>query len=200
MGESIAGTIIAAQITTGNTDNTFSIGDTNQMQGGHHQVADLVERDAITTERRREGMLCYVISNSPNPSADTDPSVIGGALYRLVGGITNDHWVEVSLSGSSGTSGTSGSSGTSGLSGTSGSSGSSGSSGIDGASGSSGTSGTSSTGGAINLDVTEDNMIVKTIYDDPSAGEDGALEQTGIRIDDDNNLILLAGTKLILDG
>lgn len=154
MGESLTGTVIAAQITTGNTDNTFSIGDTNLMQGGHHQVETIADRDAITIERRMEGMLCYVISVETDPS--NNPSVMEGILYRLVGGITNDNWVVESLSGTSGTS--------------------------------------------ITLNIDKDNRVVKTIFNNPSVGEDGSLQQTGIRIDDNNNLILMAGTKLILDG
>lgn len=79
----IPGTIVAAQITTGNTANTFSIGDTNEMQGGHHSVATLVDRDAITTERRVEGMTCYVTATV--------------TTYQLQGGITNANWVALSF-------------------------------------------------------------------------------------------------------
>lgn len=79
----IPGTIVAAQITTGNTANTFSIGDTNEMQGGHHSVATLVDRDAITTERRVEGMTCYVTATV--------------TTYQLQGGITNADWVALSF-------------------------------------------------------------------------------------------------------
>lgn len=174
MGQSLPGTVIAAEITTGDTDNTFSIGDTNLMKGGLHQVIDLNARDAITTARRAEGMLCYVAYNDPDPSASLNPSDVGPAMYQLIGGTTNDHWVQVFLSTSS-----------EGIAGS-------------GEAGSSGTSGTSGT--ALVLNATDDNRLVKTVFNDPSAGEDGELQQTGVRIDDDNNLILLAGTKLILDG
>ena len=77
----ILGTVVAAPVTTGNTANTFSIGDTNEMQGGHHSVATLTDRNAITAERRREGMTCWVAANSK--------------LYRLVGGTGNSSWAEV---------------------------------------------------------------------------------------------------------
>ena len=79
MGTPLPGTVIAAEITTGNTDNTFSIGDTNQMQGGHHSVTTLNERDAITVERRRVGMTCWV-SGTIN------------AMYLLATGINNVDW------------------------------------------------------------------------------------------------------------
>jgi len=82
----IPGTVIAAQITTGDTANTFSIGDTNQMQGGHQSVAFLEERDAITDDRRREGMTCWVAGTT-------------AMLYRLVGGTDNASWREVVYAG-----------------------------------------------------------------------------------------------------
>jgi hypothetical protein len=74
----IPGTVVAAQVTTGDTSATYSIGDTNEMQGGHHQVADLAARDLISTDRRSEGMLCWVISEQQ--------------AFRLIGGIDNADW------------------------------------------------------------------------------------------------------------
>jgi hypothetical protein len=46
--------------------------------GGHRTVADLLERDSITPERREEGMTVYCIAD--------------GTTYRLEGGITNTDW------------------------------------------------------------------------------------------------------------
>jgi len=42
------------------------------------EVADLTERDAITADRRREGMVVYVAAD--------------GQTYQLVGGVTNSDW------------------------------------------------------------------------------------------------------------
>lgn len=84
---SIAGTVVAAKITTGDTVNTYAIGDCNEMQGTVHSVEDNTARDAITTARRREGMYCYVISSEKT--------------YQLIGGVDNANWVEVSSGGSS---------------------------------------------------------------------------------------------------
>jgi hypothetical protein len=50
-------------------------------RGGIHTVTNNVLRDAITTERRSEGMLCYV--------EETE------SVYQLVGGIDNSSWVLV---------------------------------------------------------------------------------------------------------
>lgn len=47
--------------------------------GGHRTVANLTDRDAITEERREEGMTVWVKSTSSE--------------YRLVGGIANANWV-----------------------------------------------------------------------------------------------------------
>lgn len=84
MGE-LLGTVISAQITTGHTANEFSIGDTNLMQGGHHSVTYIEERDGITDPRRREGMTCWVAGTV-------------ATLYRLVGGTLNTDW-QVDTSG-----------------------------------------------------------------------------------------------------
>jgi hypothetical protein len=84
MGTPLLGTVISAQVTTGNTDNTFSIGDTNLMQGGQHSYATLPERDAIPNDRRRQGMACW---------AD-------GTLYRLSTGTLNSDWVAEGQGGS----------------------------------------------------------------------------------------------------
>ena len=83
----ILGTVISAQITTGDTANTFSIGNTSEMQGGHHSVATLTDRDNISDERRLEGMTCYVTAIQKE--------------YRLVGGTNNADWQEVTFSGTS---------------------------------------------------------------------------------------------------
>lgn len=74
----ILGTIIAAQITSGDDSNTWSLGDLNFFQGGHHCAGTLAQRDAITAARRHEGMTCYV--------AETQQ------VFRLVGGTDNANW------------------------------------------------------------------------------------------------------------
>ena len=56
--------------------------------GGHREVIDLTSRDAITNDRRSEGMTVWVISENKE--------------YRLIGGIANSNWQEVTTgSGSS---------------------------------------------------------------------------------------------------
>ncbi len=58
------------------------------IRGGHHQVADTYTRDAIFSQRRTIGMLVFVIGG---PDA--------GKTYRLVGGIANANWTEVIFGG-----------------------------------------------------------------------------------------------------
>jgi hypothetical protein len=77
---SIDGTIIAAPITTGHTDNQFPIGDINEMRGGHHSAATIQDRDAIPQLRRAEGMTCWVVDQQ--------------RVYRLVGGTDNTKWID----------------------------------------------------------------------------------------------------------
>ncbi|MEO0075013.1 MAG: hypothetical protein ABIK31_02760 [candidate division WOR-3 bacterium] len=49
-------------------------------KGGWRTVNSIAERDAIPSERREEGMVVHVIGNGN---------------YKLVGGITNAHWVNL---------------------------------------------------------------------------------------------------------
>lgn len=79
----IPGTIVAALLTSGNTANTFAVTDQNEGRGGVHSVATLVDRDAITTDRRVEGLICYVVATGTN--------------YQLKGGITNANWVPLTF-------------------------------------------------------------------------------------------------------
>ncbi len=63
------------------TDDTdvYPTHDSLYGKGGSKEVADIAARDAITTDRRREGLLCYCVSDA--------------VTYQLVGGVTNAHWV-----------------------------------------------------------------------------------------------------------
>lgn len=79
-GASIPGTIVAAKVTTGNDANTFSIGDSNEMNGTPKSVGTIAQRDAITMERRAVGMTCWVQD--------------AAAEFQLQGGIQNSNWVE----------------------------------------------------------------------------------------------------------
>lgn len=77
-GASIPGTIVAAAITTGDTANDFATAFTFEIQGTMKQVPDLTARDAISADRRTEGMFCYV-------TGETN-------LYVLEGGTNNANW------------------------------------------------------------------------------------------------------------
>jgi hypothetical protein len=45
------------------TGNDYPIINSNDAKGGHHQVAAIVDRDAITSLRRQVGMLCTVLDD-----------------------------------------------------------------------------------------------------------------------------------------
>jgi hypothetical protein len=64
------------------TADTYAVIDPIYGKGGYREVADTVERDAITTERRRIGMMVYV--------QDQDK------IFYLKNGITNLDWIELS--------------------------------------------------------------------------------------------------------
>ena len=69
------------------TLDTYAIQDETFNRGGYRTVADLTERDDITTDRRKLGMLVYVLSEDK--------------YYTLKTGLTNSDWVLASLGGSS---------------------------------------------------------------------------------------------------
>jgi len=89
-------TIIGAPLRPGSKSDAYAMASANYLRGGYHVVDTLEDRDNIPpfdeemesdlpeSNRRREGMLCYVISEQKT--------------YRLVGGVSNDDWKEVSVS------------------------------------------------------------------------------------------------------
>jgi len=86
-----------AQFSMGNTlaplpGNPYPIIYANDAKGGHHQVANIAARNAITSLRRIQGMLCTVLdAGSGTPKT-----------YQLLGGILDANWVEFT-SGNAGT-------------------------------------------------------------------------------------------------
>ena len=70
----------------------FGLVDSNDVIGGFYQTDTLDERNSIPSTRRKEGMFCWVGSNV-------------NKVFQLVGGITNDCWIEFK-SGSSDSGGT----------------------------------------------------------------------------------------------
>jgi len=82
------GVKISGAITSTSTGDTYATHDSWYGLGGYREVADLTERDGITAERRKEGMLVYVIATS--------------TVYQLVGGVANTDWVIFEAGGSGG--------------------------------------------------------------------------------------------------
>jgi len=75
----IPGTIpIAGKIAPTDSLDNYPTHDSIYGKGGLTEVANNTARDAISTQRRSEGMLVYVVSSQ--------------VTYQLVGGITNLNW------------------------------------------------------------------------------------------------------------
>lgn len=72
------GTLVIAAIRPQSDADTFASTHANEALGGHHCVANLMERDSIPLERRLEGMTCYAVDTMNT--------------YQLVGGIENTDW------------------------------------------------------------------------------------------------------------
>ena len=69
---------VAGFIAPTDSNDTYPVTDSIYGKGGYREVADITARDAITTARRREGLMVYVIAS--------------GLVYVLVGGIDNINW------------------------------------------------------------------------------------------------------------
>ena len=67
----------------------FGLIDSNDIIGGFYQADTLDERNSIPFTRRKEGMFCWVGSNV-------------NKVFQLVGGITNDCWIEFKSGSSDG--------------------------------------------------------------------------------------------------
>ncbi len=74
----IPGTVIGAQIVPSDSSDTYSTHEDVYGKGGFRSVVDLTERDLISTQRRKEGMLVFVSSEQKT--------------YQLKGGILNSNW------------------------------------------------------------------------------------------------------------
>lgn len=81
------GTLVADKVVPTDTQDTFATHEDIYGQGGYRSVANTTERDAISAERRKEGMLVKVIADAKT--------------YELKGGVLNTHWVEFQLGQSS---------------------------------------------------------------------------------------------------
>ncbi len=73
------GLVVTGYINTTDANDTYPTHLNNLGKGGVHTTIDITARDAISVDRRSEGMLCYV---------ETDSS-----MYQLVGGIENTNWI-----------------------------------------------------------------------------------------------------------
>jgi hypothetical protein len=81
------GTLVTSPIRPHGIQDTFPSAHANELLGGHHQVTLLVERNAISLERRLIGMTCYVQE--------------AAVTYQLIGGLLDTNW-EVFNTGSGG--------------------------------------------------------------------------------------------------
>jgi len=96
-----SGTLIISPIRPQDSADTYPAFYANDGLGGHHQYATMTERDNIPSDRRLEGMTCYVAATS--------------TLYVLIGGVANINWTPLSASITGGSQSLSGSASYSGI-------------------------------------------------------------------------------------
>jgi hypothetical protein len=81
----IAGSVpVTGFIAPADATDTYASHSEQYGLGGYRSVADLTALDAITSERRKEGMKVFVISENIE--------------YQLLGGITNSDWYPIGKS------------------------------------------------------------------------------------------------------
>ena len=74
------GTLIADKIVPTDSQDTFPTHDEEYGFGGFRTVLNIPQRDLISMDRRKEGMLVFCLSDR--------------SLYQLIGGIQNTHWIK----------------------------------------------------------------------------------------------------------
>jgi len=77
----LKGTLVASKLVPTDSNDTFAVTDEKYNRGGYRTVDTYAERDEVTAERRKRGMLVHVIES--------------GNIYMLRGGIENSHWVDI---------------------------------------------------------------------------------------------------------
>lgn len=77
---------VAGFIAPSDSTDTYAVTDETYNRGGYRSVADITARNAITADRRKEGMLVRVLST--------------GDVYVLVGGILDANWTLFTLTSS----------------------------------------------------------------------------------------------------
>jgi hypothetical protein len=78
MAEIQGGVPVTGFVSPTDSADTFATHKDFYGQGGYRSVANIAERDAITTDRRSEGMIVFINETK--------------VAYQLIGGITNDDW------------------------------------------------------------------------------------------------------------
>ena len=85
----IPGVAVGGYFVPTDTADTYAVTDSQYGLGGWHEVAGTTEREAISAQRRRQGMAVYQV--------DT------GEVWVLETGITNADWALLSTGGATGT-------------------------------------------------------------------------------------------------
>lgn len=71
---------VTGTITTTDTEDSYATHIAELGKGGYRVVETLADRDVISSDRRTEGMLVYVLADS--------------AMYQLIDGVDNVNWVQ----------------------------------------------------------------------------------------------------------
>ena len=88
MGVIKGGVIVTGFIAPTDDTDVYATHDSVYGKGGFREVSTIAERDAITINRRREGMLV---------------AVSGDTIYQLYGGIQNTNWAPLKTGSTGGT-------------------------------------------------------------------------------------------------
>ena len=73
------GTLVTSPVRPQGVSDTYPSAYASELLGGHHEFATLVDRNALSSDRREEGMTAWVVET--------------GVLYVLSGGTANADWI-----------------------------------------------------------------------------------------------------------
>ena len=89
-----SGTLVAAPVRPASDLDTFPTALASEIRGGHRSVPTLAARNAISADRREEGMTVTVTADPIHAIPDTSPVQYRHVTYRLGASLLNSDWID----------------------------------------------------------------------------------------------------------
>ena len=89
-----SGTLVAAPVRPASDLDTFPTALASEIRGGHRSVLTISARNAISVDRREEGMTVTVTADPIHAIPDTSPVQYRHVTYRLGASLLNSDWID----------------------------------------------------------------------------------------------------------